>query len=219
MTLTKSISFLKKLEYNNNREWFHENKETYNAAKKEFEDFINLLIPLVAEIDKTVEGTNAKNCIFRIYRDVRFSKDKRPYKTNFGAYINEGGKKCINAGYYFHLEPGGCFAGGGIYMPPTPILTKVRTQIMENTQEYLSIINDEHFKTTFGKVEGEKLKSAPRGFSKDYEHIELLKFKSYTATKAFAEKKVLSENFINVLISTFKTLKPFNDFINNALKE
>jgi len=218
MTLIKSINFLKTLEKNNNREWFHANKEIYNEAKAEFEDFVNHLIPLVADFDKTVVGTNAKDCIFRIFRDVRFSHDKRPYKTNFGAYINEGGKKSINAGYYVHLDPDGYFAGGGIYMPPAPILTKVRTEIMQNVEEYLSIIERKSFKSTFGEVEGDRLKTAPKGFAKDFKHIDLIKLKSYTATSIFTEKEVLSENYMEKLLTVFKELKPFNDFLNHALK-
>ena len=218
MKLTKTVNFLKLLRENNNRDWFHANKSIYAEAKKEFEDFVNTLIPLVTEIDSSVSGTQAKNCIFRIYRDVRFSHDKRPYKTNFGAYINEGGKKSINAGYYIHIEPNGYFAGGGIYMPPTAILTKIRTEIIENTEEYISIIENEKFIKTFGQVEGEKLKSAPRGFSKDLEHIDLIKFKSYTVTNSLNEKDILSDNFMNKLLGVFKDLKDFNQFLNDALK-
>ena len=219
MKLTKTVNFLKLLRENNNREWYHANKELFIEAKKEFEDFVNLLIPLVAEFDKSVEGTNAKDCIFRIYRDVRFSHDKRPYKTNFGAYINEGGKKSVNAGYYIHIEPNGYFTGGGIYMPPTPILTKIRNEIIENTEEYISIIENKNFKKTFGQVEGEKLKSAPRGFSKNLKHIDLIKFKSYTATNSLNEKDILSDNFMNKLLGVFKDLKGFNQFLNNAVSD
>lgn len=218
MKLTKTINFLQLLEKNNNREWFQENKKIYIEAKKEFEDFVNLLIPLVAEIDVSVEGGQAKDCIFRIFRDVRFSHDKRPYKTNFGAYIVKGGKKSGNAGYYLHIEPSGSFVGGGIYMPPTVLLTKIRTEIMENTQEFISIIEADNFKNTFVKIEGEKLKSAPRGFSKDFEHIDLLKFKSYTALKSVSDNNLLKEKFVDNLLSAFKDLKDFNQFLNNSLK-
>ena len=217
MTLTKTVSFLQLLEKNNNREWFHANKVIYNEAKKEFEDFVSLLIPLVEEIDSSVSGSVAKDCIFRIFRDVRFSHDKRPYKTNFGAYIVKGGKKSGNAGYYIHVEPNGSFIGGGIHTPPTASLTKIRTEILENTQEYISIIEAKKFRETYGTVEGEKLKSAPRGFSKDFKHIDLLKFKSYTALTSVPNKDLLKADFSESILLAFNDLKPFNNFLNHAL--
>ena len=133
------LLFLNELKNNNNRDWFHANKPKYNEAKVEFENYINNLIPEIGKFDNEIKHLEAKECIFRIFRDVRFSKDKSPYKPNFGAYIVKGGKKSGNAGYYLHIEPENSFLGGGIYMPPSNILKAIRIEIYENIDEFKSI--------------------------------------------------------------------------------
>ena len=125
------INFLKDLEQNNNREWFQANKVHYDTAKAEFETFINSLIPAIAKFDDSVKLITAKECIFRIFRDVRFAKDKSPYKTNFGAFIAKGGRKNHGPGYYFHLQPGECFLSGGVWMPSPDIMKKIRQEIFD----------------------------------------------------------------------------------------
>jgi len=141
MNLQITMDFLFQLRGNNNREWFNSNKDLYNEAKNEFEGFVNILIPTTKSIDSEIDVVSAKECTFRIFRDVRFSKNKSPYKINFGAYISKGGRKNPFAGYYIHLQPGESFVGGGIYMPESKYLKAIRKKIYENVDEYKGIIN------------------------------------------------------------------------------
>lgn len=218
MTSTYNIlHFLSALKANNNREWFNEHKGEFLAVKEEFEIFTQELINNLGIEDERVRGLKAKDCIFRIYRDVRFSKDKSPYKTHFGAYINQGGRKGETCGYYFHLEPGGTMLAGGLYAPPAPILFEVRDAIYADNEDFKAIINDKQFKLTFGEMEGEKLKRGPKGFPKDFEDIELLKHKSFLATHNISDDELISNSFLKKCITTFKVMKPFNNFFNRAI--
>ena len=169
----KIFSFFTDLAENNNREWFNDHKSDYLAAKENFESFIHLLIQEIALFDKNIVGVEVKDCVFRIYRDIRFSNDKTPYKTHIGAYIAKGGRKSNLAGYYVHVEPAGSFLSGGIYMPPSNILNIIRQEIFENYDEFLKIVNDKTFSSTFGPFWGEKLKTPPRNYPKDFPGIEL----------------------------------------------
>ena len=211
------IDFLKALEKNNNREWFQENRSRYEQAKTEFEIFINSLLHELRLIDKELSSISAKDCIFRIYRDVRFSKDKSPYKNNFGAYFVKGGKKSGFAGYYIHVEPGGSFIAGGIHRPSSEILRQVRSEIYGHTEEYKSIIAKKDFIDQFGRVEGEMLKSAPAGYEKDFPDIDLLKCKSYTVIKPVTNQQICEAGFLQETINVFKVMKPFISFLNGAI--
>lgn len=211
------LNFLSQLKQNNNRDWFNENKHLYEEAKNKFEEFVNILIPKIKEFDKEIDVNSAKECTYRIYRDVRFSKNKEPYKPNMGAYISKGGKKSKYAGYYIHIEAGVSFAGGGIYCPRPDILKTVRTNIFEDAEEIKIILNNKKFSSTFPELYGEKLKTAPRGFSKDFPDIDLLNYKSYTVVKNLTNKDLLSKNFLEDLLIIFKTQKPFNDYLNKAI--
>jgi uncharacterized protein (TIGR02453 family) len=217
MDLKASLSFLDKLSKNNEREWFHGNKELYNEAKLEFETFINILIPLVKEIDPEVDVFHAKECLFRIFRDVRFAKDKSPYKTNFGAFIARGGRKSQFGGYYVHLEPGNSFVGGGAYMPQAPYLKAIRKEIFEHTIEYQGIINKPAFKKTFPEIYGEKLKTAPRDFPKDWPEIDLLRNKHYVVTRQVDDTFWSSGNIADSVTDILKVQAPFIHFINRAI--
>lgn len=211
------LNFLKTLSDNNNQEWFHKNKNVYDEAKKEFETFVNKLIPAVAEFDKGIQNITVKDCTYRIYRDIRFSKDKTPYKINMGAYIVKNGKKSNRAGYYFHFEPGGSLVAGGIYMPPPDILKTVRSEIYYNAEKFKKIIYDKEFVKIFGELDQDKLVNAPKDFPKDFQDIDLLKYKNYTFIHKLTDKQVLSENLFEETIRMFKAMYPFNSFINNAL--
>ncbi len=218
MISTKLTSFLEALKENNDREWFNANKTWYNEVKAEFEAFTAKMIAIVGKIDPDVAYLEPKDCLFRIYRDTRFSHNKVPYKTNMGAYITKGGKSGNFAGYYFHIEPGSCFLAGGIYMPMPDVLKKIRTEIYENSDEFLSIINNTVFKKHFGNIDDEmKLKTPPKGFPKDFEHIEYLKFKNYTVSKAVPEKIFRSEKFFSEITEVFTILKPLNQYLNQAI--
>lgn len=212
------LLFLKDLKENNYKEWFHENKPRYQKLKKEFEQFIALVIADISQFDKSIHNLEPKKCIFRINRDIRFSKDKSPYKTNFGGFIVPGGKKSGNAGYYIHIEPGNCFLAGGVYSPPGDILKAVRTEIYENTEDFKKIINDKNFKKHFKELMTEDmLKTAPKGFPKDFEDIDLLKYKHYTVAKSISDDVVTSEKYANEISETFKALFTFNNFINEGI--
>ena len=212
------LQFLTDLKENNYREWFHENKPTYQIVKKEFEQYIAHTIADIAQFDDSVKNIDPKKCIFRINRDVRFSKDKSPYKSNFGGFIVPGGRNAGFAGYYIHIEPGNSFLAGGIYMPPPDRLKAVRSDIYENTAEFKKIINNKNFKKHFKEITSEnKLKTAPKGFPKDFEDIDLLRHKHYTVVKYITEDLITSDKFTNEVRETFKALLPFNSFINEAI--
>jgi len=212
------LQFLSDLKENNYKEWFHENKPRYQSVKKEFEQFLAHAITDIAQFDNSVKTIEPKQCIFRINRDIRFSNDKSPYKTNFGGFIVPGGKKSGNAGYYIHIEPGSCFLAGGVHMPAPDKLKAVRTEIFENTEDFKKILNDKKFKNHFKELTSEdKLKTAPKGFPKDFEDVDLLRHKNYTVIKYIDDKLVCSDKFMDEISETFKALKPFNSFINEAI--
>lgn len=211
------LNFLKDLKNNNNRDWFQTNKPVYDEVKKQFEEFVNILILKIKEFDTKVDVNSAKECTFRIYRDVRFSKTKEPYKTNMGAYIAKGGRKSEFAGYYIHLEPGGSFAGGGVYCPQPKVLKLVRDDIYNDVSTIKGILDDPAFKKVFPDMYGEKLKTAPRGFPKDFPDIDLLNYKSFTVVKSLTDKEIMSACFFDDLIEIFKIQKPFNDYLNGVI--
>jgi len=210
--------FLRELKQNNHKEWFHEHKPVYQTLRKQFEQLIAQTILAIAQFDDSVKTIEPKQCIFRINRDIRFSKDKSPYKNNFGAFIAPGGRNSGLAGYYIHLEPDNCLLAGGIYMPPPDRLKAVRTEIFENTEEFKKIIHHKNFKKHFGKIISDKmLKTAPKGFPKDFNDIDLLKYKHYTVIKKVPEDMVTSDKFTAEVSQTFKALYPFNRFINDGI--
>lgn len=211
------IQFLRQLKVNNNREWFNENKTDYEEARKQFEIFVISLIKEISLFEKNISGLGAKKTIFRIYRDVRFSKDKTPYKTAFGSYIAPGGRKSILAGYYVHIEPGASFLAGGMHSPPSENLAKIRQEILYNIDEYKSIINNKSFINNFETVKGEKLKRPPKGFPADFPDIELLKNKDYIVIHNISDELILKDSFLNYSNKLFEKMKPLNDFLNRAL--
>ncbi|MBX9851171.1 MAG: DUF2461 domain-containing protein, partial [Cytophagaceae bacterium] len=208
------------LKRNNNKAWFDNSKPEYLAIKEDFENMLTELIKGTGKFDAGIQTLEPKNCTFRIYKDVRFSKDKTPYKTHMGAYLAKGGKKSIYAGYYLHLEPGNnSILAGGIWMPEPPVLNKVRQEIDYNTKEFLSIINNKTFKKYFKEIEGDKLTRNPKEYPADHPHIELLKFKSYNMIHELKDKDVLSKNFLKNTVKIFKAMKPLNEFINRAIAD
>lgn len=214
------LQFLYQLSQNNNRDWFHANKDLYNKAKKEFEIVIDLLMHEIGKFDKDIAVLLPKDCIFRIFRDIRFSNDKTPYKTNFGAYMSKGGRKLSYAGYYFHIEPPDeFFLAGGIYMPPSAVLRSIRNDIYINIDEFKEIINNTQFKKEFGSFREDKLAAAPRGFSKDFPDIELLKYKHYLVIKELTKDQITNKQFIEYAGSIFQKMYPLNRFLNTAIEE
>jgi uncharacterized protein (TIGR02453 family) len=212
-----TLQFLKDLGKNNDREWFNDNKERFNSANQNFIDFVRELIDEVANFDKSVGGLDAKNAVFRIYRDIRFSKDKSPYKTHFGATLLGKGKGCGIAGYYIHLEPSNSFLAGGVHMTEPRNLIAIRTAISNNDKEFLTIVKDKKFKTNF-TIEGEKLVKIPRGFDKEDTVGEYLRFKELTIRHRVPDNEIISVDFTSYCSKIFRLMVPFNSFINEAAK-
>lgn len=219
MLTSKSFDFLKALRNHNNRDWFNEHKSDYLAAKEEFESLVENLIERIGKFDKDIADLSARDCIFRIYKDIRFSKDKSPYKTNMGAWMVKDGKKAESgAGYYLHIEPGGCFLGGGAYMPQPDWLQALRNRIYKNWKEFERINNGKSFKKYFSPMEAETLKRLPAGFNPDHPAAELMKQKHFVVLHRFADKQALSGSFDKYCADVFKVMRPFNTFLNTTLK-
>ncbi|NTW31738.1 MAG: DUF2461 domain-containing protein [Bacteroidetes bacterium] len=210
-------SFLEELKNNNNREWFQQNKFRYDEAKAEFEAFTNILIVDISKFDNEIKNISSKDCLFRIYNDIRFAKNKPPYKSNFGAHISKNGKNSGNSGYYLHIEPDNCFLAGGIYMPMPDKLKLIRQEIYYNIEEFNSILSENKFKKYFNEIDGEKLKRVPKDFPADFAGSELLKYKSYTALYSIPNKKIFSADLKDTILEIFETMAPLNHFINRAL--
>ena len=216
-TIKKStLDFLDSLKDNNNRDWFIKNRPAYIDAKDNFESFVQDIINNIVDFEPILKGLEVKSCVYRINRDIRFSNDKSPYKSHLGAFIVRGGKKNGDkfAGYYVHIEPAKSIIAGGAYMPPAPWLSAIREKIDEEPDEFIKIINSKDFVKYFGKIEGEKLKKAPKGYPSDHPNIELLKFKSYLIVNEVNDGFVLSQNYFDHVLKVLKAMKPFNDFLN-----
>lgn len=213
------FSFLHLLKDNNNKAWFDTNRKIYEQSKKDFIRFITSLSEKMAKYDSLFQTIDPKKSIFRINRDIRFSKDKSPYKTNFGAYFSPSGKNSFHAGYYLHLQPGDqSFMAGGIYMPPNDALKKIRQEIDYNGEQLKRTIFSAGFKKVWGTLQQEdKLARPPQGYASDHPDIELLKLKSLTFVHKFSDRETESPEFIQKVVEGFVLLKPFLDFLNGAL--
>ncbi len=217
-----TLKFLKDLKKNNNKPWFDANRNKYEDAKKDFGEFIQSVIDKHSKKDGSIKELKAKDCLFRINRDIRFAKDKTPYKTNMGASINRGGKKSIYAGYYFHCEPGESFVGGGIWIPMPPELKKVRQEIDYNLDEFKKIVSSKKFKSVYGELykgEDVSLVKVPQGFEKDNPAADYLKLKSFLAMKKFTDTDIASKDLEKKVVEAFDALQPLVEFINKALAE
>lgn len=212
------IQFLNELSENNNREWFQNNKKRYDESREKVLFITEVVINEIRKFDPEVPLLETKDCLFRIFRDVRFSNDKRPYKTNFGSFIAKGGRKSMHAGYYFHIEPTGSFVGGGIYMPAAEPLKAIREHIADNGEEFLSIINNKSFIKVYPEMMDDKLKTAPKGYSPDHEFINMLRYKSFAFSSKLDKSQISADNYIEKLVHSFKILQPVNRFLNDALK-
>lgn len=216
---TETIKFLADLDKNNNREWFLANKKRYDAAKKNVEEFVDTLIAQVGKFEPAVANFKAKDCMFRINRDVRFSANKAPYKNNMGAYISKGGKKSQAAGYYVHIQPNNIFVAGGCWMPEGESLKKIRDAIDYDYEKFDKIVTSKEAKKLFGALSDEdKLKTAPKGYPKDHPAVEYLKNKSFIFYHKIDTKEATKPGFDNTVIAGFKGIKPLCDFLNEALE-
>lgn len=217
MNTQNILKFLKGLKANNTKEWMDENKSWYQECRAEFVSFVSDVLSGIASFDDAVLGLDPKKCIFRINRDIRFSNDKSPYKTNFGAAMGEGGRTSGNPIYYFHMEPGNSFMAGGLYMPPGETLKKIRQEIDYNPEELKKIIEADSFKQAFGAIRGEQLKTAPKGYPKDHPNIELLKFKSYIVVQDLDDGQLTDESLLSNILRGYQLIKPFNDYLSVAI--
>lgn len=222
MIQPSTITFLKNLKKNNNKAWFDQNKDKYLSARTDFTIFVNDLLEKMVSFDPDMKDLEAKNCMFRINRDVRFSKNKTPYKINLSASFSRGGKKAIYAGYYFHLQPGnGSFAGGGLWMPESAELKKVRQEIDYNFPEFKKIINAPAFKKNFGELEreeGQVLVNIPKGYDKENVAGEYLKLKSFVATRFLPDEVITQPGLAKEVTQSFKALAPFLKFLNRSFE-
>ena len=219
MLQSSTIQFLKSLKKNNNREWFEKNRKQYELAKTDYLDFVTNVLNEIQLFDQSLAELEPKKCVFRLNRDVRFSKNKDPYKTNFGASFSKGAKKIQTAGYYFHLEPGENFVGGGLWMPMAPDLNKVRQEIDYCYKEFSSILKKPAFKSTYGDMDNSmKLVRPPKGFEIDNPALEYLKLKSFVVTRVVKDAELTDKHLIKNVVKDFKTIAPLVHFLNRAIE-
>ncbi len=219
MIQAKTFNFLQQLVKNNNKPWFDEHRDDYAAAKENFEEMVGGILSGLSATEPLFKEQKAKDCVFRIFRDVRFSKDKTPYKAHFGAFFSRGGRKFPGAGYYLHLDPGGkSFAGGGLWVPEAPLLKAVRQEIDYNFKEFEAIIEDKKFKKLFGKIEGEQLKTLPQGYTEDNLAIDYLKMKSFTVAHNMQDEDLAAKTAVKKTLEVFTAMRPFIDFLNRAVE-
>lgn len=222
MLQASTLKFLKDLKKNNNREWFEKNRKSYESAKADIAALVESIVQQFGRKDESISHLTAKDCMFRINRDVRFSKNKAPYKTNMGAYLCSGGKKSPLAGYYIHIEPGGCFMGGGAYMSEPDVLKKIRQEIDYNWEEFSKIVHNKKFKTLYGELErgeGMSLSREPKGYEKDNPAIEYIKLKSWVATATLSDSDLTGKDLVKKITAAFETLQPLVAFLNRAIAE
>jgi uncharacterized protein (TIGR02453 family) len=213
-----TLKFLKQLKSNNNKEWFDSHRTEYESAKEDFIAFVQDIITNIAVFDPEVKEIKAKDCLFRINRDIRFSKDKTPYKTHMGAYISAEGRKSNYPGYYIHVQPGSCMAGGGAYELMPDELKRVRQEIDYNGKEFKKITGSKRFKSFFGEVQGEKLKTVPKDYDASNPMINDLKFKNWYVMAKISDAEISSRNSVKKVVAVFKEMLPFNRFFQQAMK-
>ncbi|HEX8376560.1 MAG TPA: DUF2461 domain-containing protein [Pedobacter sp.] len=214
-----TLEFLSELAANNNREWFNSHKGDYEKSRENILDFTSHVITGLSKFDNTIPpDLNPKDCVMRIYRDIRFSNDKTPFKTNFGIAISANGKNFKGPGYYIHIQPGKCFVAGGSWHPETEELKCIRQEIDYNASELKDIVNHPGFKNVFGDLDREgALKTTPKGYSSDNENIEYLKLKSFTVTCNLKDKNLTEANAIKKVVSAFEILYPLVVFLRKAI--
>ncbi|MWB94601.1 TIGR02453 family protein [Flavobacterium sp. GA093] len=221
MLTKESLQFLDDLKKNNNRDWFQDNKKRYEIFKKDYHQLVSDFLDVMKPLDPSLELLEVKNCTFRINRDIRFSKDKSPYKAHLGVWMSTGAKGANRAGYYVHIEKGASFIAGGFYSPEAEDLKKVRKEIAFFHDDLEAILAEKNFKKEFGSFdvnETNSLKNPPRGYEKDHPAIEFLKLKSFTVSQKYDISEVTQKDFVAKMSEKLIALKPLNEFINRALE-
>ena len=209
------FDFLNKLKKNNNRDWFNENKDIYLNHHQNTIDFADQVLIELSKHDN-IETPTGKKSLYRIYRDVRFKKDKTPYKTYWSGGFKRATKE-LRGGYYFHIQQGKSMVGGGFWAPDKEDLLRIREDIAFDAQPLRKIINSKSFKDTFGTLHGEQLKTCPKGFDKEHPDVDLLRYKQFTVFKKFTDEEVLSPNFAYQVSDTFKKMRPFFDYMSESV--
>lgn len=213
------FDFLLQLENNNNREWFAENRNLYDESLFVVSEFTDELIKRIAEFDSSVSKETSKTSLFRIYRDIRFSPNKTPYKTHFGIYIVNGGKSSKYAGYYLHIQNNQSMLAGGLWCPEKDILAKIREDIYYSPETLLSILGQKDLKNSFNKLYEEgKLQKPPKGYNADFEYIDLIKNKHYILEKRLSNQEIISNNFLNEIVQLCKIAYPLNSYLNSIIQ-
>ncbi|RYY57753.1 MAG: DUF2461 domain-containing protein [Chitinophagaceae bacterium] len=216
-----TIKFLRALAKNNNKPWMDANRGAFETAKADYAGFIQQAIDAFGKKEPKIANLVAKDCMFRINRDIRFAKDKSPYKTNLGASINQGGKKSPAAGYYFHLQPGQSFTGGGVWMPEPADLKKIRQEIDYNLKEFNSIVTSKSFRKVYGELasgDEYKLSRVPKGYEPDNPGAEYIKLKSFLGTLSLTDAQLTDKSLLKTTVNAFEALKPLVDFLNQAME-
>ncbi|MBK8848251.1 MAG: DUF2461 domain-containing protein [Bacteroidetes bacterium] len=213
-----TLDFLVKLKKNNNREWFEKNKPTFLLMKSEVESLMEEVLKACSKTDASLKDIDSKKTVFRIYRDVRFSKDKSPYKSHMGAIISKGGKENKTTGFYIHIEPGGSFMAAGAWQPDAPLLKKIRQEIDYNTTDFKKIIANKKFQNYWGELENHRLSNPPKGYDKSHPDIELLKLTSYIFSHKINDAQLTGKTLVKEIADGYKIITPFLQFINTALE-
>jgi uncharacterized protein (TIGR02453 family) len=210
------LTFLTSLQKNNNRPWFEKNRAAYENAKGLWEDFVDELILGLSAI-QDMKGVRAKDCVMRIYRDIRFSKNKSPYKNGMGASIGPGGKKTYRFHYYLHLEPhNASMVAGGLHEPDSGQINKFRAAIHKDARRFKAIVGSRPFRQHFGEVGGDRLKTAPQGYNREHPEIELLRLKQVVAVHKVPDEDVLSPGFAAHVVRACTAMKPFLDYLGSV---
>lgn len=221
MLQPSTTRYLKDLGKNNNKTWYDAHRGQLDRAREDFGAFVQTVLDKLGKKDQTIADLKAKDCTFKQHRDIRFSKDKSPFKDHMGAYISRGGKKSPFAGYYFHYQAGHSFVGGGLWNPLPPELGKVRQEIDYNFDEFRKIIGSKKFRATFGDLSDAPefmLKRVPKGYEADNPAAEYLKRKSFIVTKPVADAELHSKTLVKTIVDTFDTLHPLLNFMNRSIE-
>jgi uncharacterized protein (TIGR02453 family) len=210
-----NFNFLYQLKENNNRDWFNTHKEEY---LKQHESMIYFADAVLSEMNKhdKIETPTGKKSLYRIYRDIRFSKDKSPYKTHWAGGLKRASKQ-LRGGYYFHIEQGNTMVGGGFWSPNKEDLERFREDIAFDSKPLRKIINSKAFQDNFRTLDGEQLKTSPKGFDKEHPDVDLLRYKQFIISKKFTDKEALSPDFYKTVSNTFKNMRPFFDYMSESV--
>lgn len=213
------IRFLEDLSRNNDREWFQANHVRYEQAKQQVIDLVQRLILEISEFDPSVKGIRPQDCLYRIHRDLRFSKDKTPYKTHWGAYISKGGRQGLHCGYYLHITPGGSFLAGGTYGLTPKQMREVKLSILDGMDEFTAIVEDEAFKATYPDIFRESLSRLPSYIPKDTAHPEYFLAKAYFLKRDYKDGFFSKRDATGILATDCRTMKPILDFLNYTIDD